>query len=219
MKFSFKNSTLAALGLVALMSLPLLAADNRPAARARYAELAKKVRAGDLSIDWKALRVAAAIGEVGDSSEDMLAGQKATVALNDGKFAEALKICREIEEHNIADEDAHYVAWRSLVGLGREEESEKERVLLAALLQSITDSGDGKSAKTAWFATTIRETYLYMGAVLNVQFVDHRTWKQDGHYYDVVEVKDQNGKQMILWFNADTEMQRQMAAGERAVQK
>ncbi len=196
-----------------------LAADERPAARARYAELAAKVRAGDLGIDWKALRVAAAIGEVGDVPGGFQAVENAYAALNEGKFDDALKLVREVEDRNIADEDAHYVAWRALVGLNREGEAEKERALLAALLQSITDSGDGKSVKTAWFATTIRETYLYMQAVLNVQFEEHRTWRQDGHYYDVVAVKDKDGKESVLWFNADTEMQRQAAAGDRAVQK
>lgn len=196
-----------------------LAVDDQATARARYAELAAKVRAGDLSVDWKALRVAAAIGEVGESTEGFAAVQNAYGALNDGKFVDALKTSREIENRNVADVDAHYVAWRSLIGLGRETEAEQERLLLAALLQSITDSGDGKSAKTAWFATTIRETYLYMRAVLNVQFEEHRTAQQDGHFYDVVAVKDKDGKRMILWFNADTEMQRQMAAGDRATHK
>jgi len=197
----------------------VLAADDMQAARAKYSELAAKVRAGDSGVDWKALRVAAAIGEVGSGSEDFKNIENGYSALNEGRFEESLKFGREVEDHNIADVDAHYLAWRSLVGLGREGEADKERVLLAALLQSITDSGDGKSVKTAWFATTIRETYLYMGSVLNVQLQEHRTWKQDGHYYDVVAAKDKDGKQMILWFNADTEMHRQMAAGERAMHK
>jgi hypothetical protein len=195
------------------------ATDDRPAAQAKYAELAAKLRNGDLKIDWQALRVAAAIGEVGDPKKDFQAIQQAYGLLQQGNSTEALKSAREVEEHNIADLDAHYLAWRSLTGLGKQDEAEKERVLLAAMLQSITDSGDGKSAKTAWFATTIRETYLYMGAVLNVELVDHRTSKQDDHWYDVISVKDKDGKQSVIWFNADTEMQRQLAAGDRARQK
>jgi len=211
---------ITALAILASISVSsALAADDMQAARAKYSELAAKVRAGDLGIDWKALRVAAAIGEVEEPTEGLLAVQKAYAALNKGEFADALKIGRGVEDHNIADVDAHYLAWRSLVGLGREDEAEKERVLLAALLQSITDSGDGKSVKTAWFATTIRETYLYMGSVLNVQSQEHRTWRHDDHYYDVIAVKDQDGKQMVLWFNCDTEMHRQMAAGERATHR
>jgi hypothetical protein len=214
----FRIAALAVLLACTFVPAPQ-AADDRPGARAKYAELATKLRAGDLSIDWQALRVAAAIGEVGDPSADFQAIQKAYGLQNEGKFADALKSAREVEEHDIADMDAHYLAWRSLSELGRQEEAEKERLILAAMLQSITDSGDGKTAKTAWFATTIRETYLYMGAILNVQFLDHRTANQDGHYYDVVAVKDKDGKQQVIWFNADTEMHRQMAAGERATQQ
>jgi hypothetical protein len=220
MGHAMKHLPIAALAMLACTLIPAaLATDDRPAAQAKYAELAAKVRSGDLSVDWQALRVAAAIGEVGDMSTDFLSIQKAYGLLNENKFADALKSAREVEDHNIADLDAHFLAWRSLIELGRQEEAEKERLLLAAMLQSITDSGDGKTAKTAWFATTIRETYLYMGSILNVQFLDHRTAKQDGHYYDVVAVKDKDGKQSVIWFNADTEMHRQEAAGERATQK
>jgi hypothetical protein len=192
------------------------AADDRPAAQAKYAELAVKVRAGDLGIDWKALRVAAAIGEVGDPPADFRRMRDGYGAMNEGKFQDALNAARAIEEHNIADVDAHYIAWRSLIELSRQNEAEKERLMLAAILDSITNSGDGESAKTAWFAATIREEYLYMGSILNVQFVDHRTSLQDGIYYDVVAVKDKDGKEQVLWFNGDTEMHRQIAAGERA---
>jgi hypothetical protein len=153
-------TTVAILAFLFISSAP--AEDNQQAARAKYAELAAKVRAGDMGIDWKALRVATAIGEVGDlSPADSSAVQNGDAALNEGKFNDVLKTGRKIEDRSIADIDTHYLAWRSLIGLGRADESEKERMLLAVLLQSITDSGDGKSAKTAWFATTIRETYLY----------------------------------------------------------
>lgn len=209
-----------ALAALASILVPVaLAADDRPASQAKYAEPAAKVRAGDLGVDWKALRVAAAIGEVGDPSQDFLRVKAGYEALNEKKLQDALKAAREVEEHNIADVDAHYIAWRSLTELNNQNEAEKERLILAAILNSITDSGDGKTAKTAWFAATIREEYMYMGSILNVQFVDHRTSMQDGVYYDVVAVKDKEGKERVLWFNGDTEMRRQMAAGERAVHK
>lgn len=196
-----------------------LSADDMLTARAKYAELAAKVRAGDSGIDWKTLRVAAAIGEVGGEHGVFQQVQDGYSALEQSKLEDALKIAHKIEADNIADVDAHYLAWRSLVGLGRQDEAEKERALLAALFDSIVQSGDGKSAKTAWFAATIREEYLIMQAVLNVQFLAQHSATQDGHYYDVVLVKDKDGKQIILWFNDDTEMQRQTAAGERALHK
>jgi len=211
---------IAAVAILASISVSsVLAADDMQAARAKYTELAAKVRAGDLGIDWKALRVAAAIGEVGSGYEDFQNIKNGYSALGQGKFEDSLKIGREVEDHNIADADAHYLAWRSLAELGRHDEAEKERNLLAALFDSIMQSGDGKSAKTAWFAATIREEYLIMASVLNVEFESQHTSMQDGHYYDVVAVKDKDGKQMILWFNGDTEMHRQMATGERVTHK
>lgn len=215
-----KICSLIAIVVLAWIVVPAVwAADDRPAAKAKYEELATKVSAGDLSIDWRALRVAAAIGEVGDPSGDFQRVKDGYGAMNESKFQDALNAARAIEEHNIADADAHYIAWRSLTELSRKDEAEKERLMLAAILDSITNSGDGKTAKTAWFAATIREEYLYMGSILNVQFLNHRTSLQDGHYYDVVAVKDKDGKELVLWFNGDTEMHRQIAAGERAAHK
>src|SRR5258707_9000580 len=107
---------ISAVAILASISVSsALGTDDQQAARAKYSELAAKVRAGDLGIDWKALRVAAAIGEVEEPTEGLLAVEKAYGALNKGEFAEALKTGREIEDHNIADVDAHYLAWRSLV--------------------------------------------------------------------------------------------------------
>jgi hypothetical protein len=211
--------SIAVVIFTSVFMLPALSADDMAAARAKYAELAVKVHAGDSSIDWKSLRIAAATGEVGSGPETFQDTKDGYLALGERKFEDSLKIARKIEDQNIADADAHYLAWRSLAELNRQDEAEKERVLLAALFDSILKSGDGKSAKTAWFATTIREEYLFMQAVLNVEFQAQHSAMQDGHYYDVVMVKDKDGKQMILWFNDDTEMHRQIAAGERATHK
>jgi len=204
-----KLLTIAAVAILA--SIPAAsasAADEQQSARAKYAELSAKVRAGDLDIDWQGLRVAAVLGEITDARDEFQATQKGYAALEQEKFADALKIAREIEEHNIADGDGHYIALVALDKLGRRDEQEKERIFLAAFFQSIIKSGDGKSAKTAWFAATIREEYLIMQLMLGVQFEQQHSLSKDGHYYDVVAVKDQNGKEQILWFNTDTDFQR-----------
>jgi hypothetical protein len=195
-----------------------LVRDDQGAARAQYAELAAKVRTGDLAIDWQALRVAAVIGVVGNP-QDFQVVKDGYGALGKGKFENALVIAKEVEDHNIADADAHYVAWRSLVELGRQDDAEKERMLLAALMNSIMKSGDGKSAETAWFAATIREEYLVMQMMLDVQFESQHSQKIGDHFYDVVTVKDQSGKETILWFNTDTDFRRMQAITDRFNQK
>jgi Domain of unknown function (DUF4919) len=193
----------------------VLATNDQQAARAKYSELAAKVRAGDLGIDWQALRVAAVIGEIDNSSEEFQAVKNGYAALDQGKFEDALKLARTVEGQNSADGDAHYVAWRSLVELGRQDDAEKERKVLMTLMDSIMKSGNGKSAKTAWFTATIREEYLVMQMMLNMQFKSQHSQKIGEHYYDVVEVTDQNGKEMTLWFNTDTDFQRMQAITDR----
>jgi uncharacterized protein YacL (UPF0231 family) len=94
----------------------------------------------------------------------------------------------------------------SLIVLGRKGESDKELRILQAFLESITKSGNGKSAKTAWFAVGIQEEFVYIFA-LQMQFKGQHSVKQDGHYYDVVSVIDQSGKEAVLWFNTDTDIE------------
>ena len=140
-------------------------------------------------------------------------------ALNEGKFEDALKDARKVEDHDIADADSHYVAWRSFVGLHRDDDAEKERMILAALMDSIMKSGDGKSAETASFAATIREEYLVMQMMLNMKFESQHSQQIGEHYFDVVAVKDESGKEQILWFNTDTDFRRMDAVTERLKQK
>ena len=212
MKF-FRIALAVTLNFVCVSSA--LATDSQQAARAKYAELAAKVKAGDLKIDWQALCVAAVIGQVGNPAEEFQAVKSGYELLEQAKFEDALTNARSVEDQNIADGDAHYVAWRSLVELGRGDDAEKERLLLVALMNSIMKSGDGKSANTAWFAATIREEYLVMQMMLNVQLQSQHSKRIGDHYFDVVTVKDQSGKEMTLWFNTDTDFQRMQAITDR----
>lgn len=182
------------------------ALDDPKVAHAKYDELAAKVNSGDLKIDWQALRLAARVGEVAGDYNLLEANKRGQAAYDNGDFEEALKIAHEIEQHNIADGQAHLLAMHSLIVLGRKGESDKELRILQAFLESITKSGNGKSAKTAWFAVGIQEEFVYIFA-LQMQFKGQHSVKQDGHYYDVVSVIDQSGKEAVLWFNTDTDIE------------
>jgi hypothetical protein len=172
-----------------LAALPVYALDDQKTARAKYDELAAKVLSGDLNVDWPALRLDARVGEVYGDYDPYDAVKRAQASFEKGDNEGALKIAREIELHNIADVEAHFVAWGCLGELERPREAYKEWRILQALMQSILKSGDGKSAKTAWFAVGIREEFLVM-QVMQVNVKQQRSVKQDGHYYDMVLVTD-----------------------------
>lgn len=199
---------------VLLVALRAYALDDPKVARAKYDELAAKVNSGDLNIDWQALRLNARVGEVYGDYDPYDAAKRAQAAFERADYEGALKIARETEQHNIADIDAHAAAYGSLRLLGKQREADKELSIFQALLQSILKSGDGKSAKTAWFAVGIREEYAVMEIGLQVQFKQQRSLKQDGHYYDMVLVTDQSGKKKVLWFNTDTDIELGGRAGD-----
>jgi hypothetical protein len=186
--------------------------DDPKVAHAKYDELAAKVNSGDLKVDWRALRLAARVGEVAGDYDLMDAAKRGNASFDTGDYERALKIAREAEQHSVADGDAHLLAMHSLIALGRQPESDKELRILQALLESITKSGNGKSPKTAWFAVSIREEYVYMFA-LQMQFKEQHSLKQDGHWYDAVAVTDKSGKDAVLWFITDTDIALMERAG------
>ena len=205
-------------GFVILCSLVVVASnayalDDPKVAHAKYDELAAKVNSGDLNIDWTALRLSARVGEVYGDYDPYDAARRAQSSFEKGDYEGALAIAHETEQRSIADVDAHAAAYGSLKQLGRGSEADKEWSILQALLQSILKSGNGKSAKKAWLAVGIREEYFVM-ELLQVQFKQQRSVKQDGHYYDMVLVTDQSGKDKVLWFNTDTDIELLGRAGD-----
>jgi len=197
-----------------IIGIRVYALDDTQVAHAKYDELAAKVNSGDLNVDWQALRLAARVGEVYGDYDPFDAAKRAQSSFEKGDYEGTLKIARETERHNVADGEAHIAAWSSLKQLGRQAEADKEWSIFQALLQSILKSGDGRSAKTAWFVVGLREEFLILGAALQVQTKEQHSVKQDGHYYSRIVVTDSSGKDAVLWFNIDTDIEMGSRAGK-----
>ena len=180
------------------------ALDNPKVAQAKYEALAARVRSGDSTVDWQALRLAAEVGGVEGNYDLQDANKRGIKAFNDGKFEDSLKIANEMLAHNITSGDGHFLAMISLKRLGRQADSDKEHAMLDAFFQSILKSGDGKSAKTAWFTVNVHEEYLVIRLLLSMNLKSQALSHLDGHDYDVMTVTDDSGKESTLWFNTDT---------------
>jgi hypothetical protein len=183
------------------------ALDNPKDAHAKYEELATKVRSGDTTVDWQALRLASEVGGVAGNYDMRDANTRGIKAFNAGKFEDSLKIANEMLAHNVADGDAHFLAMISLKHLGRQAEADKEHAMLNAFFQSIMKSGDGKSAATAWFTVNVHEEYLVIRLLMGLNPKSQSLSSENGHNYDVMTVTDDSGKESTLWFNTDTDMQ------------
>jgi len=84
-----------------------------------------------------------------------------TEALNKKDFPGALKYSEAVLESNYVNIDAHYMdfmANREMGAMTRRSSTER----LSGLINSIRNSGDGKSPETAWVVINVHEGYVLL---------------------------------------------------------
>jgi hypothetical protein len=178
--------------------------DDREVAAKKYEAYKAKVLAGDLSIDWRDFRLAAALGEVSQGFDSQPVHDQVVDDLDGGRYKKALSEAQTVIDHNMAYGEGHLLAMTVLQKMGRNEEAKKEEAILDAIGQSISESGDGASPEKAWFTVAPSETVLFMTEALGAEIEDHQLVHVNGHAYDKLTVLDREGKRRVVWFNTDT---------------
>ncbi len=188
------------------MATTAFALDNG-AARKIFDEDTKKVRSGDLLFDWKEYRLAAvSCGAAGDFDWHPVRN-RFMQQMKDGDVQAALKSADQIKNHNMAEPEGHLLAMIALQKMGRPQDAAFERKVVDAFVQSILTSGDGKSSKTAYFVVDEGEEYFLLNVVLGIGLPSSQSLMNvDGHSFDLLKIKDREGKDQELWFNVDTSM-------------
>jgi len=173
-------------------------------AKAIYDADTKKVESSDLNFDWKEYRLAAFRG--GTPYFDWHPVRtKFRQQMDSGDTDAALKSANEIISHNMAEPEGHLLALIVYQKLGKQEEASFQHKVVKAYIDSILNSGDGKSSQTAFFVVTVDEEYFYLNIVLGVGLPESQALVVvDGHSFDELKVKDENGKEQEIWFNVDT---------------
>ena len=166
----------------------------------------KKLRAGDAHFDWKEFRLASVRGGT-DYFDWHPVRNRFMQQLQSDDFDPALKSASEIQNHNMAEPEGHLLAMMAYQKTGREQDAAFEHGVVAACLQSILSSGDGKSSKTAYFVVNEGEEYFFLNIVMGVRMPSSQALiEQDGHSFDKLTIKDKDGKSQEIWFNIDTSM-------------
>ena len=181
--------------------------DSTAVAKSKYDALAVRVAGGDMTVDWRELRLAAVVAGVNGDFDWQDADKKSQAAFNAGKFDEALTLALSITKHNIASPNGHFDAYVAYKHLDKTADMQKEQAILGGILKSIADSGDGKTAATAFFTVDPSEEYIFMGLVLGLSPKGQALVHQDGHSYDKMTAVDDAGKESTVWFNTDTDIQ------------
>jgi hypothetical protein len=203
--FTYKSLALFALLLIGATA-PALGLDDAKTAHAKYDTLKAKVESGDLNIDWRELRLDAVVADVDGDFDWHKANTDGVTAFNAGEYQKALLDGQEIVKHNIANGDGHFLAMVALKHLDKPDEAAKEKQIVDKIVQSITSSGDGKAADTAYFTVSTSEEYFVI-RLLDLRPKSQSLVKQGGHSFDQMTVADKDGKDTTLWFNTDTDME------------
>jgi hypothetical protein len=170
-----------------------------------YANILARVQQGDMSVDFRAFRLAGAL-KSGPHASKLETDERAAfrnIAAS-GDWAGALDLAKRALERNYASSIAQYDAMAAYQALGKTDEAAAHEKILNALLESIRQSGDGKNPETAYFVVTVQEEYIFLNRVLHIRATSQDWVRKDGHFYDRLLVPDAGKSQIqYLWFNAD----------------
>jgi hypothetical protein len=200
------RKVLLVLGLLALVALhPAVAApfavSDQPS---EYATLLASLKAGNTGIDYARLRLSYVDSPEYKAAKDTSKAEKAMFEeLNKKDYPAALKDAEAVLESNYVNIDAHYVALVANKEMGAMDKAEFHRAVFRGLINSISNSGDGKSLATAWVVINVHEEYVML-RVLGFRPSQQSLVNQDGHSYDVMKVKNaQDGTEQTFYFNVD----------------
>jgi hypothetical protein len=199
------RNILVALGLLAVVALPpAVAAPFASDQPSEYALLLASLKAGNTAIDYTRLRLSYMNSPEYKAAKDVSKSEDAmTDALNKKDYPAALKNAEAVLESNYVNIDAHYVALVANREMGAMDKAEFHRTVFRGLINSIRNSGDGKSMETAWVVINVHEEYVMLRA-LGFRPGEQSLIRKDGHSYDEMKVKSvEDGTAQTFYFNVD----------------
>ena len=169
-----------------------------------YARLLERVKAGDMTVDFKQMRFAYMDSPEYKAAKNTDAEAEAMIAaVNAGDFPAAIKNADVVLAGDYVDLDAHFAEYVAHRELHHDAESQFHKNVFDGLLHSITNSGDGKSEQTAYVVVQTHEEYVVIrvfGLTLDKQSLK----RVNHHAYDVIDATDpQSSQKVTLYFNVD----------------
>ena len=193
---------LVVLGLLAVVALPpAVAALDQPS---EYASLLASLKAGKTDIDYTRLRLSYMDSPEYKAAKDVSDSEKAMFeALNKKDYPAALKNAEAVLGSEYVNMDAHFVAYIANREMGAMDKAAFHRTVFRGMIDSIRNSGDGKSPEKAWVVISVHEEYVLL-RVLGFKPSEQSLIHKDGHSYDEMKVKNaEDGTEQTFYFNVD----------------
>ena len=191
--------------LLALLVLP--AASWSKDRSSEYSDLLAALKAGETKVDYGRLRLSYEDSSEHKKAKDTSAEQKLMFSAFQAKdFAVALKQADAILDNEYINLDAHFVAYIASRELGDSAKADFHRAVFRGLIDSIQNSGDGKSPEKAWVVISVHEEYVLL-RVLGYKPSQQSLVQKNGHFYDVMKVnRIEDGSDATFYFNTDIPM-------------
>jgi len=194
-------SWVPAVGTFLLLAVALAGAEKPDVA---YLELKEKVVGGDLSIDFRALRLACAKAVHCDAkgdSESVVAMRRASQSHD---YQNAAKIAEKLIADGFPNIEAHAVCAAAYKELGQPDKAAFHHAVVSGLIRSIMSTGDGKTKETAFEVIGTQEEHVILSVLGLPPFGRQSLIAGKPHSYDLIEVNDPKGGQKVLvYFNID----------------
>lgn len=192
--------------LAAILCISALPLVSRAKETSEYANLLSALKAGNTNIDYGRLRMSYVESPERKKAKDTSADEKAmSQALQDRDFPSALKQADAVLENEYVNLDAHFVAYIANREMGDSVKAEFHKAVFRGLIDSIRNSGDGKSPEKAWVIISVHEEYVML-RVMGLRPSGQSLVMDKGHAYDVMKAKDEDGKEETFYFNTDIPM-------------
>lgn len=185
------------------MTQTVFAAQDPAAKRAEFDAAVERLHGGDTTVDVTRLRFLSTelsgydpYAE-GDNHKDMNA------AMGRSDFKEALRLARVDLDADYLDIDAQIVAMIASDKSGDAKSFGHHRWVVKSIYDSITGSGDGKTADTAYRVVTVREEYAVL-ALLGLRRTKQALVHDGPRSFDVLTtVHPETKAESTIYFNID----------------
>jgi hypothetical protein len=192
--------------ILCLCLAPAFGKEN-PEATANYEKALKQLKAGDLKVDFKALRLNCVESKY-SCEADSDDRKNIAAFLNEKKFEDAARKADEAIEGAFVDIELHYFAFIANMELKEEEKAEFHKAVIKGLLDSIQENKHGRSEDDAFVVINVHEEYVFLG-FSNMRVKGQSLAHKDGHSFDILECTDrEDNRDVTVYFNVDIPMKR-----------
>ena len=172
--------------------------------RPSYAALLERAKKSDATLDFKELRMAyTETSDYNPYGSDRDSRQKMFAAVKAREFNQALEFAEKLLAKNFVDMNGQFGAYLSNRELGHADKATFHKFMFDGLVKSITASGDGKTAETAFVVISTDEEYVLFN-FLGLRPTGQSLVNQNGHSFDrMTALNPETNETVTYFFNID----------------